>query len=525
MNINFQSVLFLLMCLSIQAFIRNGLIVDKIFSKSADVITPRKSEDKGPSPLSMVVSSTADLESVGEDIVVLPSENGVKKIVMKFGGSSLASAERVTYVSKLIKKHVEQGYKPIIVCSAMGKTTNTLLSAGDFALQGQVFVDSLKTMHTTAIDSLGLNHSVTESVMELLTELERLLEGIKYIGELTPRTVDALVSFGERMSVRIVAATLNKMGVPAQAFDSWQVGMTTTSEFGNAEVRSETYEKMNKVLNKFDGMIVPVVTGFIGHDLKGRITTLGRGGSDLTATVLGSALPSDEIQVWKDVDGIMSADPRLVTTAKPVSHVTYEEAAELAFFGAEVLHPISMQPAIRSGIPVRVKNSYNPSAPGTVISEKRDKSSTLVTAITSKKNIQLIDIVSTRMLGQYGFLAKVFSIFQECKISVDVIASSDVSLSLTLDNKQLESGDVDQLMSQLKSVAGLNVYKDRAIVSLICNLDRSSEVMAIAFTVMNELGIQVEMLSQGASKVNISLVVKMEDKDRLIKALHDKFFP
>lgn len=217
-----------------------------------------------------------DLETYGDDIVVLAPENGVTKIVMKFGGSSLASAERITYVSKLIKKHVEKGYRPIIICSAMGKTTNTLISAGDFALSGNVYVDSLRTLHLTTAQQLGVSDSTINSVKDLLSELEKLLEGIKFIGELTPRTKDSLVSFGERMAVRIVAGTLNKLGVPSQSFDAWTLGMRTTSEFGNAEVRDETYANVKSILGNFDGMIVPVVTGFIGHDDKGRITTLGR---------------------------------------------------------------------------------------------------------------------------------------------------------------------------------------------------------------------------------------------------------
>jgi len=211
-------------------------------------------------------------------------------------------------------------------------------------------------------------------------------------------------------------------------------------------VKEESYASIGENLKKFDGMIVPVITGFLGQDAEGRITTLGRGGSDLSATIVGSAYPVDEVQVWKDVDGIMTADPRLVENARPVSFVTYEEAAELAFFGAEVLHPISMQPAIASGIPVRVKNSYNPKAIGTVISSSRDKSSTLVTAITSKKGVKLIDLITTRMLGQYGFLSQVFSIFEQCKASVDVVASSDVSLSLTLDPKSSKDADQERLL-------------------------------------------------------------------------------
>ena len=271
---------------------------------------------------------------IGEDIVINAPVDNVRKIVMKFGGSSLATADRVTYVAKLIKKHIEQGYKPIIVCSAMGKTTNSLLSAGDFALTGEVYIESLRTMHLTTAQTLGLTETTMTSLKDLLNECERLLEGVKYIGELSPRTKDALVSFGERLSVRIVSGTLNLMGVPAQAFDAWSLGMRTSSEFGNAEVKDESYANIRSTLAKFDWTIVPIVTGFIGHDEKGRITTLGRGGSDLTATVLGAAAPVDEIQVWKDVDGIMTTDPRLVKAAQPVSAVTYEEAAELAYFGA-----------------------------------------------------------------------------------------------------------------------------------------------------------------------------------------------
>ncbi|KAJ1430464.1 aspartate kinase [Ochromonadaceae sp. CCMP2298] len=466
--------------------------------------------------------SKSVLDTVGDDIQILPPTDGVKRIVMKFGGSSIANPERITYVTKLIKKHVDMGYRPIIICSAMGKTTNTLVSAGDFALQGQVLVDSLRTMHIGTATALGLPESTLRSLSELLDNLERLLEGVKNIGELTPRTMDALISFGERMSIRIVAGNLNKLGVPAQPFDSWTLGMLTTSDFGNAEVLPESYANIGDNLRKFDGSIVPVITGFIGKDKEGRITTLGRGGSDLSATVVGAACPADEVQVWKDVDGIMTADPRLVKGALPVDAVTYEEAAELAFFGAEVLHPISMQPAIASKIPVRVKNSYNPMAVGTVISASRDKTGTLVTAITSKNKVKLIDLVSTRMLGQYGFLAKVFSIFELCKASVDVVASSDVSLSLTLDTKG--TADEAKLLALLKGIAQVEVFEERAIISLICNLDRSSEVMSIAFKVLEELGITVEMLSQGASKVNISLVVQMAQRERVIKALHARFF-
>ena len=477
-------------------------------------------------PASMVLHSTSLQIETEESLPILPPSQGEgMRIVMKFGGSSLRDAQRLTYVARLISKHYELGYRPIIVCSAMGKTTNSLIAAGDFALDGSVHIDALRTLHMNTLNELGLGDgNIKEEICALLNDLEKLLEGVKYIGELTPRTKDALVSFGERMSVRIVSALLNHIGVPSLSFDAWKIGLQTTSEFGNAEVDPDSYARIKDTMGKLDTAVVPIVTGFLAHDKNGKITTLGRGGSDLTATVLGSGVNVDEVQVWKDVDGIMSADPRLVTNAIPVNAITYEEAAELAYFGAEVLHPISMQPAIRSKIPVRVKNSYNPSAVGTLITEKRDMSNSIVTAITSKNNIDTIDIISTRMLGAYGFLSMVFRAFSENKISVDVVASSDVSVSLTIDNKSSDMGNVDKLVKQLSQFAQVKVYKERCIISLICNLEKSNQVMSTVFDIMEKLDVQCEMLSQGASKVNISLVVEMKHKDVLIKALHEVFF-
>ena len=262
------------------------------------------------------------------------------------------------------------------------------------------------------------------------------------------------------------------------------------------------------------------MTGFIGHDAQGRITTLGRGGSDLTASTLGAALPVDEIQVWKDVNGIMSANPKVVSNAVPVPFVSFEEASELAYFGAEILHPISMVPAMRYNIPVRVKNSYNPDHPGTVILADKEHVN-LVTAITSKRNVDLLDIVSTWMLGQYGFLSRVFAIFEDNKVSVDCVATSEVSISLTLDKKVADDGAEEKLIKDLKAVASVTVHPNRAIIAYVA---RSSEVLSIVFDALKQAGIQVEMLSQGASKVNISLIVKDSDAERCTQILHDSFF-
>lgn len=235
-------------------------------------------------------------------------------------------------------------------------------------------VDAIRTLHTSTMDAFDFSSNTRAEVNRLIDECEQMLTGVKMIQELSPKSLDQLVSYGERCSVRIMAARLNQIGVPAQAFDAWEVGVMTDSQFGDAKLLPEHEGAVQRAFERVDKGVVAVVTGFIGHDPNGKITTLGRGGSDLTATALGASLGIDEIQVWKDVDGILSTDPRVVPQAIALDQVSFEEASELAYFGAQVLHPIAMQPAMKYNVPVRVKNSYNPSAVGTLI--KQEKSST-----------------------------------------------------------------------------------------------------------------------------------------------------
>ena len=442
---------------------------------------------------------------------------------MKFGGSSLADKDRIDHVANLIRDQLQRGCRPrAVVCSAMGKTTNNLLSAGDFALEGKVNVDAIRTLHVATMEHFNMSENVQRDVKALLNECEDMLNGVRLIQELSPKSLDQLVSYGERCAVRIMAARLNQLGVPAQAFDAWDVGILTNSDFGDAKLLPESEDAIRAAFDRLDPNVVSVVTGFIGHCPKKRITTLGRGGSDLTATALGAALGLDEVQVWKDVDGILTSDPRLVSHAVPVPFVSYDEASELAYFGAQVLHPIAMQPAMKANIPVRVKNSYNPNAVGTLISQDRVHDR-LVTAITYKRNIKLMDIESTSMLGAYGFLAKVFGEFEKHRLSVDVLASSEVSVSLTLDKKQKDS-EIAGLMEDLATCADVKVVDNKSILTLITDVQRSSEVLATVFRVFSSEGIKVEMMSQGASKVNISFILDGEDLNRAILNLHKCFF-
>jgi aspartate kinase len=441
-------------------------------------------------------------------------------IVMKFGGSSVADASRLRHVADIIKTQLDK--KPALVLSAMGDTTDHLLEAGDKALkEGKVEISKVEKLHNATIKELKLPSQ--KEVNALLDELSRLLSGIALIRELSPRTKDYLVSFGERLSVRIAAAFFQSVKLNAKAFDAWDLGFISDSNYGQAELLKESWDLIpEKIQPLIKGSVIPVVTGFIAKDGRGSISTLGRGGSDLSATMIAAACRADEVQVWKDVDGILTADPRIVKDAKPVQQITYEEASELAYYGAQVLHPRAMQPCIKTGTPVLVKNSYNIEAPGTRIepSAAAVVRKRTVHAITSRKNVTLVDVVSTRMLGQYGFLAEVFAIFARKNISIDMVATSEVSVSLSLDS----AADLSEIKKELSKIANVEIKTGKAIVSIIGNVKRSSEILSRAFRICQLIGVTVQMISQGASKVNIGFIVNETEAEEMIKALHLDFF-
>ncbi|KAI3463146.1 hypothetical protein Pfo_019809 [Paulownia fortunei] len=434
--------------------------------------------------------------------------------VMKFGGSSVASADRMREVADLILSFPEE--RPVIVLSAMGKTTNKLLLAGEKSVSCGVSNVSdleeltfIKDLHLRTASELGVDKSI---ISKHLFELEQLLNGIAMMKEMTPRTKDYLVSFGECMSTRIFAAYLNEIGVKARQYDAFDIGFITTDDFTNADILEATYPAVAKRLHGdwISDPAIPIVTGF-----------LGKGGSDLTATTIGKALGLREIQVWKDVDGVLTCDPNIYPCAAPVPYLTFDEAAELAYFGAQVLHPQSMRPAREGDIPVRVKNSYNPKASGTLITRTRDMSEAVLTSIVLKRNVTMLDIVSTRMLGQFGFLAKVFSIFEDLGISVDVVATSEVSISLTLDPSKLwsreliqQASELDHVVEELEKIAVVNLLQHRSIISLIGNVQRSSLILEKAFHVLRTNGVNVQMISQ----------VNDSEAEQCVRALHSAFF-
>ncbi|PSC72184.1 aspartate kinase [Micractinium conductrix] len=492
--------------------------------------------------LALRPAAVAELERVVAPTPSLqPPGQGQKQvtIVYKFGGSSVATAERLMEVADIVCSFPE--HLPCVVLSAMGKTTNLLLQCGDEALRtppadipALAPLKAIRDLHLETAEKLGVDVATREEVEALVTQLTQLLVGISIMQDLTPRAKDSLVSFGERLSTRLFAAYLNAQGVPARQYDAYQIGVTTSDNFVNAEVNYElTLPAVREALTfgASEQRHLPIVTGFLGRGLQtGAITTLGRGGSDLTCTLLGAALGLPEVQVWKDVDGVLTADPRIVDSATPVSRLTFEEATELAFFGATVLHPLAMQPAHDCNVGVRVKNSYNRTAPGTLITEERDMKDALMTSIVCKNNVTLVDIGSTRMLGQFGFLSQVFEIFSRNKISVDVVATSEVSVSLTLDpaktlwERDLIVEELDGLMQDFEGIAKAHYRRGMAIISLICNVKRTSTILERAFRVLNREQINVQMMSQGASKTNIALIVNDTEAKEALRALHEEFF-
>lgn len=500
---------------------------------------------KVPSPLSgpcawtPLDSSSGPSESLRRATAGMGGNSQARSImlVMKFGGSSLAGAEHLQRVAGIIRERLSQ--RPIVVLSAMGKTTNMLLAAVQKALDtGEVDINQLRKMHEGVLEELGI--PVPDEVEELFQHLSRVLSGVALLQEVSARTRDLVVSFGERLSVRVFAAVFNKTidasGVTAKALDSWEVGMLTSSGFGSAdsahscvEVLPSAYEDIRRTFEplRSDYTHVPCVTGYIAKDAKGVITTLGRDGSDLTATVIGVATRATEVQIWKDVSGILTTDPRLVNGAKPVNLLTFEEAAELSSFGAKVVHPAAVLPAWLGEVPIVVRNSMRPQDPGTrIVTEvlPEDNREGKVAAISSKRGIVMIVIKSTRMLGQHGFLARVFQIFDEFEVSVDVITTSEVTVSLTLDRGYKEV-DMDGLREKLSEVANVEIKDSMSMLTLLTPKKESSAVLQEAFTVFKEIGVTVEMVSHGASNVNVTFVLSDASLHRCIQRLHAQFFP
>jgi len=435
--------------------------------------------------------------------------------ILKFGGTSVGSGQNLERVAEIVRGELEA--RPVVVVSAHSEVTDELLRQARRAASGRYSLRRLRRRHVNLLRDVGVEPGVVEP---LLDELGDLLRGLTLVGELTPRSLDLVASFGERMSARGVAALLEGRGIAARPFDAYDLGLRTDSRFTRATPDTSCFSDVRKALNAVKGA-VPVVTGFIAKDGRGDITTLGRSGSDLTATLLGAAVRADEVQIWTDVDGIMTADPRVVKKPKAIPALSIAEASELAYYGARVIHPATMLPAVENRIPVRVRNTSTPEAEGTLILGEVAPGRTAVKSIAYKRGIILVTVASQRMLLQSGFMAKIFEVFSKYDISVDLVATSEVTVSVTIDSDR----HLDAVEKDLRVFSDVTIERDMAQVCVVGEGIREKVgVVAEVFSALKKARQPVRLISHGGTKINISFLLDAHGVERAVRALHKTFF-
>lgn len=447
-------------------------------------------------------------------------------IVMKFGGTSVQDADAIDRVASIVRERLHES--PVVVVSALAKITDQLLAmasaagAGDKA-KALELCQAARERHLATASSL-LNPAAFSQIQSELDKdfsaLEELLRGIVAVGELTLRTTDNIAGFGERVSSKIAAAAFCLREINAAHVDSRRC-IVTDNNFGKAvpqfeETNARLGEIVKPLLNQ--GRL-PVMGGFIGSTREGVSTTLGRGGSDFSAAIVGAGMQAERIEIWTDVDGMMTTDPNLCPQAHRIKTISFEEAAELAYFGAKVLHPATLLPAIQKNIPVLILNSRNPKNEGTRITATAPKSKNVFKAIAAKKRITVVDVVATRMLMAHGFLKSIFEVFANHRCPVDMVSTSEVSVSLTVDSNE----SIAAIAADLAKIADVKYAGRKAIVCLVGeNILNTPGIAARVFSAIPDVNIQ--MISQGASEINISFVIDEADVPQAVVRLHQTFF-
>jgi aspartokinase/homoserine dehydrogenase 1 len=459
-------------------------------------------------------------------------------IVMKFGGTSVGSAERIAQAARLVCARAADGHQVVVVTSAMSGVTNLLIDAAQAASKGQwdgSLRRSLYERHAAAAAALvpdaGERERVLRAIEGRLDRLEKLCFGLSMVHELTPRLLDAISGTGEMLAAPLVAAAIAARGHDAESIEASEL-IVTTDQFGSAEpLMEETRARCEARLRPLIARnVIPVVTGFIGATSEGVLTTLGRGGSDYSASILGAVLDADEVWIWTDVDGVMTANPAEVPEARTLPEISYSEASELAYYGAKVLHYKTILPAYRKRIPVRILNSFNPLHPGTRVSVDGDPSVPGVKAVTSIRGVSLIAISGTGMQGIPGIVAKAFDVVAEQQVNVLMIsqASSENNICFVIN-----SVDAPRVVRALRSALEVEMLRGHideiteqpvAIVAAIGDRMRGTPgIAATVFGALGRAGINVTAISQGSSERNISLVVAESDASAAVRALHQAF--
>jgi aspartate kinase len=430
-------------------------------------------------------------------------------VVMKFGGTSVADAAAFENVARIVASEREAA---VVVVSAMSGVTDALLAATDIASLQEVFERHRSVSRELLADTSAFT--------------DRLRSAEQQIGELLGGHVerksrqDAVVSFGEILSNALLAELLNQRGIEARQVDARRCIITDEEHTSAAPLMRETFARSrSELIPCIDTGVVPVLGGFIGATTQGVTTTLGRGGSDYTAALLGAALGASEIQIWTDVTGVLTADPRVVPEAQTIERLSYSEAAELAYFGAKVLHPKTIQPAIESSIPVRICNSRAPQEAGTLVGPQSETSPRTVKAIAHKTGVTTVQVTSLRMLGAYGFLRALFEVFDKHRTVVDVVTTSEVSVSLSLD----DASALPAIVEELERLGTVRVEKGRAIICVVGEgLRGTPGIAARVFSTISD--INVTLISQGASSINFTFAIEEERVREAVTRLHEEFF-
>jgi aspartate kinase len=446
-------------------------------------------------------------------------------IVMKFGGTSVGDAAAIRRTADIVRGRLSRG--PVVVVSALAGTTNALLAAAEQASAGNLVaaiaaVEQLRERHLAAVtDLIGTGADAdelagTESVH--LDELAHLVEALSVLGHATPRSIDAVASLGEQLSAPIVTAALRRAGIDAVFVDARRV-LVTDAQFGRADPQGDRIAAAaaEHLVPLVRAGKVPVLGGYIGATAQGVTTTLGRGGSDYSASLFGAAIDADAIEIWTDVDGMLTADPRVVKGARLIEHIRFDEAAELASFGAKVLHPNTIAPAVMRGIPVFVFNSMRPDGTGTRITADAPRHA--VRAIAGKGNTVIVKVRSARMLGTPGALKQIFEVFARHRTSVDVVTTSEVSVSLTVDDDQY----LDDVLTDLRVFGDVGVERGRGIIAVVgAGLAEHPGFMARALGAVGS--VRLHMLSLDSTGINLTMVVDADAVKPVMQRLHDEFF-
>jgi aspartate kinase len=447
-------------------------------------------------------------------------------IVMKFGGTSVQDAEAIDRAAQIVKERLPQ--RPVVVVSAMAKVTDQLLNmaraagAGDRDTALKLCRQLQERHYNTAGELLGtgLFTNFHNDLAAHFESLDELLRGIVAVGELTPRTTDLIAAYGEILSSNVVTAAFAARGLASVLVDSRQCIVTDSAHTRAAPLFEETNHRLQaKISPLIAGGTVPVMGGFMGATKAGTTTTIGRGGSDFSAAIVGAALSAERIEIWTDVDGMMTTDPNVCPDAKRIKVISFDEAAELAYFGAKVLHPATVLPAIQKNIPVYILNSRNPACEGTRISARAPHSRNFFKAIAAKKRITIIDVAAPRMLLAHGFLKSIFDAFDRHRIAVDVVSTSEVSVSLTVDSNE----SIPALAADLAKLADVKYEGRKAIVCLVGeNLRETPGITARVFAELTD--VKIRMISQGASEINLTFVIEEDAVPGVIQRLHKAFF-